>query len=83
MGTDWPGEGYSERCWVGGIQCQLGHAIIEAWEHEIARVVDELDLDWRLVKQLMGLYEGRPVHGAGLIEDGASALRIRSACSGR
>jgi hypothetical protein len=67
-GTDWPGEGYSERYWVDGIQCQLGHAIIEAWEGEIARVVDKLDLDSRLVKQLMGLFEGRPLHGAELIE---------------
>ena len=67
-GTDWPGEGYSERYWVDRIHCQLGHAVIAAWEAEIARVVDELDLDWRLVKQLMGLFEGRPMHGAELIE---------------
>jgi hypothetical protein len=67
-GKDWPGEGYSERYWVDGIHCQLGHALIAPWEAEIARVVDELDLDGRLLKQLMGLFEGRAVHGAELIE---------------
>jgi predicted nucleotidyltransferase len=66
-GTDWPGEGYSERYDVGGIHCQLGHALIEPWEREIAKVVDELDLDPRLLKQLMGLLEGRPLHGEDLI----------------
>lgn len=67
-GTDWPGEGYSERYWSDGIHCQLGHALIEAWEGEIARVVADLDLDWRLLKQLTGLFEGRAMHGAELIE---------------
>jgi len=67
-GTEWPGEGYSERYWVEGIHCQLGHAIIAAWEAEIARVVDDLDLDCRLVKQLMGLLEGRALHGGELIQ---------------
>jgi len=67
-GTDWPGEGYSERYDIGGIHCQLGHALIEPWEAEIRRVVDELELDARLMKQLMGLAEGRPLHGETLIE---------------
>jgi hypothetical protein len=67
-GTDWPGEGYSERYWTDGIHCQLGHALIEPWEGEIARVVDELDLESRLLKQLMGLFEGRAMHGGELIE---------------
>jgi predicted nucleotidyltransferase len=66
-GTLWPEEGYSERYDVGGFQCQLGHAVIVAWEREIARVVDDLELDWRLLKQLCGLFEGRPLHGAELI----------------
>jgi hypothetical protein len=66
-GTDWPGEGYSERYDVDGIHCQLGHALIGPWEREIAKVVDELDLDPRLLKQLMGLFEGRPLHGEDLI----------------
>ena len=66
-GTDWPGEGYSERYYFGGIQCQLGHAIISTWEREIAQVVNDLDLDSRLIKQLMGLFEGRALHGEDLI----------------
>ncbi len=68
VGTVWPEEGYSERYDVGGIHCQLGHVLIEAWEREIAKVVDELELDARLVKQLMGLAEGRPLHGEELVE---------------
>jgi predicted nucleotidyltransferase len=67
VGTDWPGEGYSERYDVEGIHCQLGHVLIDAWEREIAKVVDELDLDARLVKQLIGLADGRPLHGEQLI----------------
>ena len=67
VGTEWPDEGYSERYDVGGIHCQLGHALIEPWEREIAAVVDDLNLDARLVKQLMGLAEGRPLHGAELV----------------
>jgi predicted nucleotidyltransferase len=66
-GTEWPGEGYSERFDVDGIHCQLGHALIATWEREIAQVVDDLDLDPRLLKQLMGLMEGRPLHGESLI----------------
>jgi Nucleotidyltransferase domain len=67
VGTEWPGEGFSERYDVTGIHCQLGHVLIEPWEREVDRVVDELDLDARLVKQLMGLVEGRPLHGEQLI----------------
>ena len=67
VGTDWPGEGYSERYEVDGIHCQLGHVLIDAWEREIAKVIEELDLDAPLVKQLMGLAEGRPLHGEELI----------------
>jgi hypothetical protein len=67
-GTVWPGEmGYSERYDVRGIHCQLGHAVIAGWEREIARVVDDLELDWALLKELSGLFEGRPLHGAKLI----------------
>ena len=68
-GTDWPGEGYSERYDVDDIHCQLGHALIAPWEREIAQVVDDLDLDPRLLKQLMGLMEGRPLHGESLVEE--------------
>lgn len=67
-GTDWPGEGFVERYRVAGVECQLGHALIEAWERDIARVVDEHDLEPRLLKELMGLFEGRPLHGEALIE---------------
>jgi hypothetical protein len=60
-------EGYSERYDVGGIHCQLGHAIIGPWEREIARVVDDLELDAALVKELSGLFEGLPLHGDELV----------------
>ena len=68
VGTDWPGEGYGERYDVDGVHCQLGHVLIDAWEREIEKVVEEHDLDARLVKQLMGLMEGRALHGADLVE---------------
>lgn len=67
--TVWPEElGVSERYDVGGIHCQLGHAVISGWEREIARVVDDLELDWALLKELSGLFEGLPLAGADLIE---------------
>src|SRR5215211_2334131 len=68
-GTPWPAEtGYSERYDVRGIHCQLGHAAIAPWEREIARVVDDLELDRALLKELSGLFEGQPLHGAELIQ---------------
>ena len=67
-GTNWPdGMGFSERYDVDGIHCQLGHAVIAGWEREIDRLVDELELDPALLKEVSGLFEGRPLHGEDLI----------------
>jgi hypothetical protein len=60
--------GIGERFYVGGVQCQLGHLIVGAWEQEIAKVVAELQLDEPLLKAISGLFEGSPLHGAELIE---------------
>jgi hypothetical protein len=66
--TAWHEElGCSERYSIEGVPCQLGHAVIAGWEREIAQVVDDLELDRTLLKQMSGLFEGRPLHGADLI----------------
>jgi len=79
-GIPWPDEtGCSERYSIDGIQCQLGHAVIEGWEREIARVVDDLELDRALLKQLSGLFEGLPLHGEDLI----AQWRLRAAYTER
>lgn len=68
QGTPWPDEGgFSERYSIGGLDCQIGHAAIPAWEREIARVLG-LELDAALLKEMSGLFEGLPLHGEDLIE---------------
>jgi hypothetical protein len=60
--------GYGERYFLGGLECQVGHASIPVWEQEIARVVVDLELDQVLLKQMSGLFEGLPLYGEDLIE---------------
>jgi hypothetical protein len=60
--------GYGERYSVDGIDCQIGHASVGAFEREIARVVVEHELGEELLKIMSGLFDGLPLHGAELIE---------------
>jgi predicted nucleotidyltransferase len=67
-GTRWPdGAGYSERYYVGGIPCQVGHISVAAVERELAKL-RKLDLDEMLPKIVSGLHEGLPLHGREVIE---------------
>jgi hypothetical protein len=75
-GTTWSDEsgqpdehGYSERYSLNGIECQLGHASVGAFEREITRVVVNHELDEELLKIMSGLFEGRPLFGERLIEE--------------
>lgn len=60
--------GYSERYSLYGIECQLGHVSVGAFEREIARVAVDHELDDELLKIMSGLFDGLPLVGDELIE---------------
>jgi hypothetical protein len=67
-GIPWPDQdGYSERYYVGGIQCQVGHATISGFEREIEELLVDLKLDEALPKIMCGLFEGVALYGDDLI----------------
>src|SRR5262245_19067147 len=61
-------DGVGERYLLEGIECQVGHISVGAFERVIQRVVVELELSEELFKIISGLFEGLPIHGQGLIE---------------
>ena len=75
QGTSWSDEsgepderGYSERFSLDGIECQVGHTSVGAFEREIARVVVDHEFNEELFKIMSGLFEGVPLFGDDLIE---------------
>lgn len=74
-GTTWSDEsgepdqhGYSERYSLDGIECQLGHISMGAFERQITKVVVDHELDESPLKIMSGLFEGLPLLGEELIE---------------
>lgn len=74
-GTAWSDEsgepderGYSERYSLNGVECQVGHMSVGAFEREITRLVVDHELSEELLKIMSGLFEGLPLFGAELIE---------------
>jgi hypothetical protein len=74
-GTPWSDEsgepdegGYGERYFLGGIECQVAHMSVGAFEREIKRLVVDLELDDELLKIMSGLFEGLPIYGNELID---------------
>jgi hypothetical protein len=61
------GDGYGERYYVGGIQCQVGHVTVARMEQVIEKLLVDLELDDVLPKIMSGLFEGLPLHGEDLI----------------
>jgi hypothetical protein len=53
---------------VDGVQVQLAHETLASAEADIAKVVDELEVDTPLQKALEGLHSGLALHGAETIE---------------
>jgi len=49
---------------VDGVQVQLAHETLASVEADIAKVVDELEVDTPLQKALEGLHSGAALHGA-------------------
>ncbi len=52
---------------VNGIECQLIHSTIAAWEQQQAVVLEQLDVTTPLHKAMEGLLYGMPLYGAELI----------------
>lgn len=74
QGTSWSDEsgepderGYSERYSLDGIECQVGHMSVGAFEREIKRLVVDNEFDEELLKIMSGLFEGLPLSGEELI----------------
>ncbi|HEX9415689.1 MAG TPA: nucleotidyltransferase domain-containing protein [Gaiellaceae bacterium] len=61
-------EGYGERYYLDGIQCQVAHVAIDSAEREIDRLVVQLELDEELLKIVSGLHEGFPLFGEDVID---------------
>ncbi|HEY8759340.1 MAG TPA: hypothetical protein VIP52_00340 [Candidatus Dormibacteraeota bacterium] len=53
---------YGEQVKVDGIDCQLGHSTVAAWERDMAAVLDQLEVDTPIQKALGGLLEGIVLH---------------------
>ena len=53
---------------VQGVECQIAHATIAAWERDMTIVLEQHDVNTPLHKALSGTLEGIPLHGAELIE---------------
>jgi hypothetical protein len=53
---------------VDGVQVQLAHETLASVEADIAKVVDELEVDTPLQKALEGLHTGLALHGEEMIE---------------
>ncbi len=52
---------------VQGVECQIAHATIAAWERDMAIVLEQHDVKTPLHKALSGTLEGIPLYGAELI----------------
>lgn len=53
---------------VDGVECQLAHATVAAWQRDMDRVLIELDVTSPLQKALEGTLHGIPLHGEALIQ---------------
>ncbi len=60
--------GYSERYSLDGVECQVGHMSVGAFEREITRLVVDHEFNEELLKIMSGLFEGLPLFGEDLIE---------------
>lgn len=60
--------GIAEAYQVDGVECQIGHVTIGAWERDIATVLEKLEVTSPLQKALSGTLICVPLHGAPLIQ---------------
>jgi len=84
------GHGAPERAWLlgeradgniaeayelDGVQAQIGHATIAAWENDIGEVLDRWNADTPLHKAMSGTLECVAVHGAAVIDRWKARIR--------
>ena len=90
LGSIREGHGASDRAWLlgeradgniaeayelDGVQAQIGHATIAAWENDIAEVLDRWNADTPLHKAMSGTLECVAVHGEALIDRWKARIR--------
>jgi hypothetical protein len=63
-----------ESYWVHGVECQFAHGTVAGWEHEIAQVLEQLDVTSQIQKALSGMQEAIPLYGEPLIRQWQSRL---------
>ena len=61
------GREFGEAYTVDGVECQVGHVTIAAWEEDMASVLDGLAVESPIQKALGGLMDGMALHGDDLI----------------
>lgn len=59
---------------VHGIECQVAHTTIAAWERDIALVLEQLDITSPIQKALSGMHEAIPLYGESLIRQWQTRL---------
>lgn len=52
---------------VQGVECQLAHTTLAAWERDMATVLEQLDVTSPLQKALSGMLDAIPLYGEALI----------------
>lgn len=52
---------------VNGVECQIDHTTLAVWEHDMATVLEDLDVTTPLQKALAGTLIGIPLYGESLI----------------
>lgn len=59
---------YGETLVVEDVECQVGHFKVAEYERGLSTVLDDLEVDTRVHKWLMGVMSGRALYGESLIE---------------
>jgi predicted nucleotidyltransferase len=65
---------YGEAYTVHGVQCQVGHSIIAAWDRDVATVLEGLDVTTVFQKALSGMLHAIPLYGELLIRQWQAKL---------
>ncbi len=67
-------EEYMETYEVQGVECQVAHTTIAAWERDMATVLEQLHVDTPLQKALSGMLNALPLYGETLVQDWQKTL---------
>ncbi len=67
-------DGAVEHYYVNGVECQLAHQTVTAWEREIASVREQFEVDSPAQKALGGMKEIVPLYGEALIQQWQATL---------